>query len=162
MNKQILDVDHFQFHIEEFKKLKDEIASQVKEVRYLEKLASTGSFAIYAWLLTKGLNCQSTLLLISWFLPLLFSVLLAFRSKCLLNSMLLIGSYIKEIENCFAQGRYSRENDKTENILTGWEHFLFKARKYSKNRSILASGKLFWGSLVLVNTAIPILAIFMK
>ena len=133
-----MDDKQFAFHLEEYKFLKDEILSLVKETRYLETLALGGTGGVYAWL---AVNSTKQIATIGWWIPVLFPVFAILRQVALLSRIMHIAEYIRAIEK-----------EICENQLPGWETFLQeKRKKVFPSLLISISAFMFWIVLLLIS-----------
>ena len=123
------------FLIEEYKILKEELLSLVKEARLLETAAIAGTAGIYAWLV-KTPNTDS-IEKIGWWIPVLFPLFGAFRQIALLTRIMHIAEYIRALE---------KEICKVSPF--GWETFLAEKRTSTSGNAISITAIIFWVCLL--------------
>lgn len=110
-----MDEMHFTFLIEEYKVLRQELDSRLKEVRLLETGAIVAISAIYAWLAKIPKNQIDSF---AWWIPVLFPLFGLFRYFGVMHRIMHIAEYIR-----------SFESQVCKNAPNGWETFLAEKRK---------------------------------
>lgn len=135
-----MDERQFIFLVEEYKSLKAELASLVKESRILETGAIAGTAAVYAWL-AKAPSVD--IVGLGWWIPVLFPVLGLFRHLALTMRIMHIAEYVQQIEDAVCVRKPK-----------GWEKFLAEKRATILGRSIGVSSIIFWFMLLLVTSMI--------
>lgn len=123
------------FHIEEFKALRAEIDSRIKEGQTWESLGLTATAAVYAWLATNSF-CD-----FAWWIPVLFPAFGLLRHSALMVRILQIAGYIRDVEAKLS-----------DDPLTGWETHLLNQRVQHPYRSRLISFSsfVFWTALLIL------------
>jgi hypothetical protein len=127
------------FHIEEYKTLREEIMYLGREMRFLERAAVIGPVIAYSWLTIEGVNAlELPMQVFAWWLPVFLVLFLMRRIHRTSNGVLLIAEYITLIENLIAA-----------KSIGGWEHYIADRDKKNRNRQYLRLGdRLFWYSLI--------------
>ena len=136
MNEQ-----QFQFIIEEYKSLKAELQSLVKELRTLETAAIAGIAAVYAWLAKDPAN---QVLVGAWWIPILFPLLGAFRQVAVLSRIMDLSEYIQLTEKRLDLSAPQ-----------GWEGFIKEKRTKLRGKAIALSAFVFWFVLLLITIIVP-------
>jgi hypothetical protein len=130
-----------QFHLEEYRSLKNEVEYRVKATEQIELLVVVGIAGLYTWLSKESGTASGGI----WWLPVVLVTLGAFRQIALLNRIMEITSYIREIEN-----RLCLEDP------GGWEHFLRNIRRSPRGHLISMSGYFLWILLLAMTVAIAL------
>lgn len=125
-----------QLSVEQFKSLRTQIDTTLKELKNLELYALAGVIAYYAWLFT---HCIPSIYIpvsqykisispIIWFIPVLLPMLGAWRVWVNIGNILIAADYIREIEDEF--------DDPLHHIHIGpdkgWENYLYGLRMEDK------------------------------
>lgn len=134
--------EQHEFHLEEFKQLKGEIAVLLGRIDTLARYALLVAATVFSWLTTQGIGvapdgawCNKVPLRIfrqAWWIPLAFSALSGMAAVLALCRAMQMGAYIKKIEQRMAAHGL------------GWEHSLEK-----KTSVLTLAGVVFWAILFL-------------
>jgi hypothetical protein len=147
---------NYQFRVEEFKSLRGEIDSLVKETRNLEIYVAGALVAYYVWLITHCLNeipIPIPLLQIKggyglqWLIPMALPILGAWRSWANIGRIMDIAAYITKVEERFDHICLPLGPEK------GWEHFLEKRR--NKTWARRGSHVAVWLLLLAITIIVP-------
>jgi hypothetical protein len=135
-----------QFHLEEYKTLRAEIASDDADIRRLERLCAAGCAAVWVWLFGGIDDAWPGLA----FVPVLIVFFGWLRATILYRGMLRIAEYIRHIEAQYAC-----------TPLVGWETFLNARRNESQltTLTMFRSSHLFWCSLAVSSVVLGALHI---
>jgi hypothetical protein len=122
--------------IEEYKLLRERIATLIKENFELERYSVIGTGLIYAWL--ASLQTPSFLVLPAWVFPPVLTILGMIRSEKLARRVEQLAFYVKSIE------------DTGYNNMPpyGWENVLELAKKDGKTPSLSKNRRLYWYILI--------------
>jgi len=82
------------FHLEEWKSLREEVATAVRETRDAERYVLVGCFAIWMWILREHERAYVLALV----LPVIAAVLGAWRVKALDEAIGYLGGYLRNLE----------------------------------------------------------------
>lgn len=139
---QAIDENWVKFRLEEYKALRAEIDSRIKEGNNWESIAIAGIAAVYSWLAT---NSDKPVAAIGWWVPVLFPLFGLVRQCALLVRIMQIASYLRDMEVAFAQ-----------HDPTGWETYLKRRRQEApiRSRLISFSAILMWIVLLAITIAI--------
>ncbi len=129
-----------EFHMEQYKMLRDEIMYHLNETRKMELLAIGGVAGLYAWLGKNQGDINSSL----WYIPTLIPFFGGFRSIMSLRRIKTIANYLQKIE--------SRLFNKEEELV-GWENY-FKDKNNTKLR-FSSVAYIFWIMLLFVTFIAP-------
>lgn len=129
-----------QFHLEEYRSLKAEVEYRVKATERIELVVVGGIAGLYAWLSKEGIAAPEI-----WWLPVVLVIIGALRQIALLNRIMEVTSYVREIEKNFCQ-----------NEIGGWEHFLKNIRQSPKGHLVSVSGYLLWIFLLFITVVIAL------
>lgn len=135
-----MEETQIQFHLEEYRSLKKEIEYRIKATEKIEIIVVGGITALYGWL-----SQQSDIPPKIWWIPVGLTLFGLFRQIFLLNRIMEIASYIREIEAAFCT-----------DTLHGWENFLAEIRRKIKGNLLSISGYLLWVVLLIITTLIAI------
>ncbi len=121
------------FHLVEYKCLRDEILQQKDSFTEIARNALIGSAAVIAWLATSEARKIGILYHLAWWMPLIIC----------------IGSWLQVINNHYEMHTLAKylhriERQYSQNVLGGWEHF----KSAKENSSIFETNSIvlpiFW------------------
>ena len=142
------DNRHFDFHLKEFERLRDEIMYFSSEMRGMERAAVIGPVIAYSWLAVQGKQvADNAIVVIAWWLPLLLVFALARRRHFAFINILRIAGYIRRLEETLALPG-----------LGGWEHHINDLDTRRRRSSIFVGDRLLWTLLCAVYFIIPCVA----
>jgi hypothetical protein len=122
--------------IEEYRLVRERIATLIKENFDLERYSVIGIGLIYAWL--ASLQTPSLLILPAWFFPPVLSILGMVRSDKLSRRVEQLAYYVKSIENI----GYKNASP------YGWENVLERLKKDGRTSSLSENRRLYWYILI--------------
>jgi hypothetical protein len=136
------DPSRSEIHLSQYSLLREEVVSHVAETRRVEVYAVGGVAAVYAWLVTHGIELSA-----AWFIPVMFPLLGAIRSYALFKRVQLIAIYLRDLE-VYWFGASSPH---------GWERFFEeKVRKTKETGSRVSfTAFLLWAALMVVTVIGP-------
>lgn len=148
MMEQPLEPGQLQFHLEEYKSLRAEIAANIKAGfdAYLYALVSNG--AIIAWLLTHRADLMSYSLLVQRFaaiVPLMVTILAAILTGFHIRNMQRIAGYLTRLERRIGAADL------------GWEGYHIETHDRTLGMRLPRAMALFWPLLVLGDIAFAVL-----
>ncbi len=139
-----MDDRQFTFLVEEYKSLRSQIDTVVKETWVLETGAIAGTAVVYAWLAkSPNVNIAG----VAWWIPILFPFFGLLRQLAMLRRVMHMAEYIRSLEDAIC----------TEEP-HGWETFLVEKRKKISGLAISLSAVAFWISLFITTLIVGMLA----
>ncbi len=128
-----------EFHLEEFKSLRDEIRQRIQESGVIVRNSVLASAVLVAWLATSGANiANQQLYALAWWLPLVLCGFAALRAYSLFTRIIAIGRYIQLLESVIGNAE-----------ILGWEHHLGGLRRSTwQANAIDVIAVAFWVALV--------------
>lgn len=103
MSETPSDADRaFEFHMEEYKSLREELMAAQAERRIIDRLGAAAIIAIYSWLLTTGAGAARPFQAAAWALPALVSLIGLLLSIRITAGVRTAGTYLGLIEDRYA------------------------------------------------------------
>ena len=136
-----------EFYLEEYKALRAELASRVRDYAAMERYAVGACAAIYAWIAKDGEHVSKAV----WWVPVLVSMLAGARAVGMLRRMEGYSAYMRKIEHLMG----------LSSELPGWETYRNGQRELS-SRMITMSAWTLWCVLNIVTVTVAIVVLCHK
>jgi hypothetical protein len=153
-----MPVEASDFHLEEYKSLREEARWMLKDYRELERNVALACAALQAWLFGKNWHEYRDLVFhrYAFCIPLALAILGAIRAFGILNAFSILHRYLLKLEILFRIDSKQAE---------GWEHFLDARTGGAEKRRKTGASKFavgFWAMLIGVNLAVAVICIAFK
>ena len=127
-----MDDKQHEFTIHEFDALREEINGYFQEMRKLEVYAVVATAIMYSFLISLERGGNDVLPfhapILVWGLPILFPILIFIRARAFHNQVVMIGSYIKKVEEQYGRnplGWENREKNKSTESRLARSNYVF-------------------------------------